>query len=70
MLEEATIQVHYEQGRKAPLRHKRYLSNPLRKVLNYVDWNASFVSSIPFNELGTKVSGIGENGSLCLCQYP
>ena len=56
MLEEASIQVHYEQGTHAPLRHKRYLSNPLRKVLNHVDWNASFVSNIPFNELESKVN--------------
>ena len=56
MLEEASIRVHYEQGTKAPLRQKRYLSNPLRKMLNHVDWNASFVSNIPFNELGHKVA--------------
>ena len=58
MLEEATIKVHYEQGTKAPLRQKRYLSNPLRKMLNRVDWNASFISNIPFNEVGSKVSTI------------
>lgn len=60
MLEEATIQVHYEQGTKAPLRHKRYLSNPLHKLLNKNDWNASFISSIPFNELWTKVGSVIE----------
>ena len=57
MLEEATLQVHYDQGSHAPLRHRRYLSNPLREALNHVDWNASFISSIPFNEMGSMVSG-------------
>ena len=57
MLEEATLQVQYDQGSHAPLRHRRYLSNPLREALNHVDWNASFISSIPFNEMGFKVSG-------------
>ena len=57
MLEEATLQVHYDQGSHAPLRHRRYLSNPLREALNHVDWNASFISSIAFNEMGSMVSG-------------
>ena len=64
MLEEASIRVHYEQGTKAPLRRKRYLSNPLRKMLNHVDWNASFVSNIPFNEVGSEVR------VLCLITEP
>ena len=52
MLDEAVIQVHYEQGTKAPLRRKRYLS----EAVNYAFWNASFIASIPFNEDGTTVT--------------
>ncbi|XP_060568332.1 uncharacterized protein LOC132726934 [Ruditapes philippinarum] len=49
MFERADIRVHYEQGNLVPSRHRRYLSNPLRTVLNRVDWNASFTENIPFN---------------------
>ena len=51
MLEEASIQVHYEQGTKAPLRQKRFIS----KGLDSIDWNTSFVSDIPFNERDSMV---------------
>ena len=61
MLDEAFIRVHYEQGTKAPLRRKRYLSNPLRKVLNNVDWNATFISNIPFNEVANEVRELYQN---------
>ena len=49
MFERADIRVHYEQGQLVPSRHRRYLSNPLRTVLNRVNWNASFTENIPFN---------------------
>ena len=53
MLEEASVTVHYQQGPK-PLRRKRFIS----KALDAIDWNASFVSDIPFNELETEVSQV------------
>lgn len=49
MFETADIRVHYEQGKLVPSRHRRYLSNPLRTVLNRVDWNTTFTENIPFN---------------------
>lgn len=49
MLEEASVTVHYQQGPK-PLRRKRFIS----KALDAIDWKASFVSDIPFNEVETE----------------
>ncbi|KAH3802556.1 uncharacterized protein LOC127837090 [Dreissena polymorpha] len=52
VFDNAVIKVHYQQGQLIPSRHKRYLSNPLRTVLNRVDYNASFTRNIPFNNMG------------------
>lgn len=53
MFESADIKVHYEQGPLVPSRRRRYLSNPLRTVLNSIDYNTSFTENIPFNNDGS-----------------
>lgn len=55
MFEEAQVQIHYQQGLQPNLRQKRSISNPLRKSLNYLDWNISYISSIPFSENDDQV---------------
>ena len=60
MFDDADIMLHYEQGTMVRSRKRRYLSNPLRKVLNHIDWNATFTKNIPFNfaDQGVRILGL------------
>ncbi|XP_048259496.1 uncharacterized protein LOC124148471 [Haliotis rufescens] len=55
MIEEANIHFRYSPGRpdlplETKLRHRRYLSNILTKILGNLNWHANFSTRIPFNE--------------------